>query len=118
MAGRFAVGRRLERAIDFLIAPMRGRATPSPPIQRPPVPVQITVIDGQDENAPQGQLVSHHQAHPQLNPEEWQFNQTVLLRKSGVSSSALIWAAVLFTAAGAVTTRGISVVSSCCRTQP
>ena len=77
MVIRLPLRQRLHGCIDFLIAPLRGHA---------PGAADATAASDQAPSQAPGQ--------------DWQFSETVLMRKSALSSSALIWTAVGITIAG------------------
>ena len=77
MVIRLPLRQRLQACIDFLTAPLRGHA-----------PGAADAMAASD------------QAASQAPGQDWQFSETVLMRKSALSSSALIWTAVGITIAG------------------
>ncbi len=103
MEPRPSLRHRLHLAIDFLVAPLRGRASTRPRSSPVLVPVKVEPLGDQDGQPASGSLL--RQGPPQGHDssiQEWTFSQTVLLRKSGLSSSAMVWSAVAIT--GAVVT--------------
>ena len=97
---RQSLKHRIHLAIDFLVAPLRGRSSPRPRPGPLLVPVKVELLENHDGKPTAGSLL--HQGQRRDNDsavQEWQFSQTVLLRKSGLSSSALVWSAVGITAA-------------------
>jgi len=97
---RQSLKHRLHLAIDFLVAPLRGRSSPKPQPGASMVPVKVELLGDHDGTPAPGSLL--RQERPQasdLSTQEWQFSQTVLLRKSNLSSSTLVWSAVAITGA-------------------
>lgn len=62
------------------------------------IPVRVQVLE-ESSAGESGEAITSpvHQPPPLL--QEWQFSESLQLRRSGLSSSALIWSAVVFTAA-------------------
>ncbi|MEB3331068.1 MAG: HlyD family efflux transporter periplasmic adaptor subunit [Synechococcaceae cyanobacterium] len=103
----------LRSLIDFLAAPLRGAPGRSLQPHLHTEKVRVDVLD--DPHSDPDPSARPRPAQPSAGgaltptatptappPEEWQFRQSVLLRKSGLSSSTLVWAAVLFTGGAVV----------------
>lgn len=99
MARRRGPFSKLLALIDFLAAPLQGTSgrPPKPPLHTEKVRVDVLDDPNPAQPAAAGALTPSSAAPPAAPPEEWQFRESVLLRKSGLSSSTLVWAAVVFT---------------------
>ncbi len=100
MSRRLSLRKRLHLAIDFLVAPLRGRPSQQPRPDATLVPVKVELLEDHDGTPAASALLRQGQ-QPGHDPalQEWQFSQTVLLRKSGLSSSVMVWSAVAITGA-------------------
>ena len=98
MVRRPSLRHRCRLAIDFLVAPLRGRPSTPPRPGASMVPVKVELLQDGDAPPSAGSLLRQRQSAPsELNAQEWQFSQTVLLRKSHLSSSTLVWSAAVIT---------------------
>ena len=95
---------QLAHVWDGLVAPLRGPLRSRSKGEEPggplaPVPPRPPL----DPKAPQDpQALKELRGGDPLASQEWQFRETVLLRKSGLGSSLIIWSALGFTGLGLV----------------
>ena len=102
MAKGPSLRQRLHLACDFLIAPLRGRSSArpiaAPRVDTSVVPVRVDLLHDPHGKPASGTLLRQGPQPSGVTAQpEWQFSQTVLLRKSGLSSTALVWSSVSIT---------------------